>query len=144
LLLWTTLKFITKSTHPILTVSSESMEPTFHRGDIILLSNRQQNIIIGDIPVVWFAGKPLPMVHRAIEVTQEFGMGSQRILTKGDNNDLNDTWLYPDGRKFVHREEIVGLVWGHIPYLGWPSLVVKDQPWILVPAIVVIISAGVV
>jgi signal peptidase len=59
---------VTNSTHPILVVSSESMEPTFYRGDIIFLWNRQEIIRVGDIPVVWFSGKKEPMVHRAIKV----------------------------------------------------------------------------
>jgi signal peptidase I len=44
------------------------MEPTFYRGDLILISNRDEYIAIGDIPVVWFPGRDLPFVHRAIEV----------------------------------------------------------------------------
>jgi signal peptidase len=59
---------VTNSTHPILVVSSESMEPAFYRGDIILLWNRQKIIRVGDIPVVWFSGKKEPMVHRAIKI----------------------------------------------------------------------------
>lgn len=44
------------------------MEPTFQRGDLIFLWNRQQAIKVGDIPVIWFENAPLPMTHRAIKV----------------------------------------------------------------------------
>jgi len=44
------------------------MEPTFYRGDIIFLWNRQETIRVGDIPVVWFSGRKEPMVHRAIKI----------------------------------------------------------------------------
>lgn len=47
------------------------MAPAFHRGDILLLSNRRSFAQVGDIPVVWFAGSPLPMVHRVVEVFYE-------------------------------------------------------------------------
>jgi signal peptidase I len=44
------------------------MEPTFYRGDLILISNRGEYVAVGDIPVVWFPGEDLPFVHRAVEV----------------------------------------------------------------------------
>ena len=68
---WKALCVVTGSTYPILVVSSESMEPAFLKGDLILLGNRQEKIYPGDIPVVWFSDRPLPMVHRAIEVSYE-------------------------------------------------------------------------
>ena len=63
--------FLTKSSHPAMVVTSESMAPSFHRGDIIFLWNREETVRVGDIPVVWFPSKPLPMVHRAIKVYHE-------------------------------------------------------------------------
>lgn len=66
-MLWRTLSYLTHCSHPIVVVISESMAPAFHRGDILFLSNRQSQIHAGDIPVVWFPGNPLPMVHRAIQ-----------------------------------------------------------------------------
>jgi hypothetical protein len=51
----------------------------------------------------------------------------QYILTKVDNNEVDDTELYPERRSFVRREEIVGLVWGYIPLLGRSALWVRDM-----------------
>lgn len=68
---WKALCIATGAAYPILVVTSESMAPAFHRGDLILLWNRVEKIHTGDIPVVWFSGNPLPMVHRAIKVTYE-------------------------------------------------------------------------
>lgn len=65
---WKGICAITSSSHPVMVVSSESMEPTFYRGDLILLWNRQQIVDVGEIPVVWFPGRSLPMVHRTIAV----------------------------------------------------------------------------
>ena len=65
---WKSLCILAASPTPLVCVTSESMAPIFHRGDILLLSNRQSFIRPGDIPVVWFPGYPLPMVHRAISV----------------------------------------------------------------------------
>lgn len=44
------------------------MEPAFQRGDVIFLSNWDQQVQVGDIPVLWFERQTLPMVHRAVEV----------------------------------------------------------------------------
>ncbi|OQD81913.1 hypothetical protein PENANT_c024G09298 [Penicillium antarcticum] len=70
-MLWKGACMISGSAYPIMVVSSESMEPAFRRGDLILLWNQQEHIRAGDIPVVWFPGRPLPMVHRAIKVSYQ-------------------------------------------------------------------------
>jgi signal peptidase len=67
---------VSGSNYPIMVVSSESMEPAFQRGDLIFLWNRQEHIRAGDIPVVWFHGRPLPMVHRAIKVSYDYTNGT--------------------------------------------------------------------
>jgi signal peptidase len=64
---WKALSLATDSTQPIIVVVSESMSPAFHRGDVCLIWNRSKVIEVGDIPVIWFQGRQLPMVHRAIE-----------------------------------------------------------------------------
>ena len=65
---WVGLRAATRSSCPVLLVTSQSMEPTFYRGDLILISNRDEYVAVGDIPVVWFPGEDLPFVHRAVEV----------------------------------------------------------------------------
>ncbi|KAF5497761.1 Signal peptidase complex catalytic subunit SEC11 [Colletotrichum siamense] len=92
---WKALTLATNCAYPAMVVLSESMEPAFSRGDIILLANWQE-VEVGDIPVIWFQGQLLPMVHRAVEIL--FDDGQERlILTKGDNNEINDVVLYPFG-----------------------------------------------
>lgn len=59
---------ITNSPAPVIVVISDSMAPTFHRGDILFLQNWQSTVEVGDIPVVWFPGRNLPMVHRCVKV----------------------------------------------------------------------------
>ncbi|KAG2022029.1 hypothetical protein GB937_004123 [Aspergillus fischeri] len=97
-------------------VTSGSMEPAFYRGDLVFLWDRQERIRAGDIPVVWFEGRELPMVHRAIQVSYE---------------------VLDAGQGFVYRENVVGLVRGYVPYVGWLSLLVKDVPWIPVGLLIV-------
>ena len=65
---WKLVGLVCDTAYPAMVVVSGSMEPAFQRGDVIFLSNREQNVRVGDIPVLWFEGQPLPMVHRAVEV----------------------------------------------------------------------------
>lgn len=68
---WKLLTLVSNTAHPAMVVVSGSMEPAFQRGDVIFLSNLDQQVQVGDIPVLWFEGQPLPMVHRAVEVLHE-------------------------------------------------------------------------
>ncbi|KAH7130085.1 signal peptidase I [Dendryphion nanum] len=133
-MLWKLVCLVTNSPYPIHVVISESMAPAFHRGDIIFLSNWEHEIRVGDIPVVWFKEKALPMVHRAVKINWRQKPGEnifeQLILTKGDNNELDDVALYPTGQNLVRRDQIVGLVRGYLPFLGWISLYLKEKVWI--------------
>lgn len=109
-------------------VISESMAPAFHRGDVVFLWNRERIIKVGDIPVCWFPSRSTPMVHRAIGTHLYFGgrvcrfanglLRRQKVLTKGDNNAVEDTLLYPAGQNIVDRDEVVGVVVGYAPFLG--------------------------
>lgn len=75
-MLWQGLRCLTNSIQPIHVVISDSMAPTFQRGDVIFISNRSE-VYVGDIPVVWFKGQPLPMVHRAVKVAWETKEGDE-------------------------------------------------------------------
>lgn len=59
---WKALAYATNCTAPIAVVTSESMEPSFQRGDILFLSNWPATIQVGDIALVAFETRKLPMV----------------------------------------------------------------------------------
>lgn len=52
----------------------------------------------------------------------------QRLLTRGDNNEADDTELYPPGQKFLYRSDIVGAVRGYMPYIGYMTIVLTEYP----------------
>lgn len=66
-IIWKCCCIITGSDVPIVVVISESMAPTFHRGDLLLLWNRDRTVRVGDVPLVWFPDRHLPMLHRAVQ-----------------------------------------------------------------------------
>lgn len=68
---WKLLCIVTDSRTPIIVVTSESMEPAFQKGDLLFVWNRVTSLEVGDVAVVWFPDRQLPMVSiaRAISST---------------------------------------------------------------------------
>lgn len=53
-------------------LSSGSMEPAFHRGDLLFLTNfREDPIRAGEIVVFKVEGRDIPIVHRVIKVHEK-------------------------------------------------------------------------
>ena len=119
--LWKGLGIFTDSPSPIVVVLSGSMEPVFHRGDLLVLSNRKKAVDVGDVVVYNVKGRDIPIVHRVIKQHQTShdatGVEKQYLLTKGDNNPTDDIELYARGQTYLDRqEEIIGLVEGYVFY----------------------------
>ena len=102
------------------------MEPAFQRGDLLFLTLTEDPIRVGDICVFKIKGKEIPIVHRVIELHDQYVFrslgvvilinsarsGKQYILTKGDNNQVDDRGLYNPGQMWINREDVVGRVKG--------------------------------
>jgi signal peptidase I len=113
--LWKGLGVFMDTPSPIVVVLSGSMEPVFHRGDILLLNNRKKAIEIGDVVVYNVNGRDIPIVHRVIKQhwtdKHSKGVEKQYLLTKGDNNPYDDVPLYSRGKNYLDRqEEIMGTI----------------------------------
>lgn len=49
------------------------MEPAFHRGDLLFLTNhRDDPVRVGDIVVFKVEGRDIPIVHRVLKVHEKF------------------------------------------------------------------------
>lgn len=71
LMIWKGLMVVTGSESPIVVVLSGSMEPAFHRGDLLFLTNfRDEPVRVGDIVVFKVEGRDIPIVHRVIKLHQ--------------------------------------------------------------------------
>ena len=66
-MLWKGLSVATDSPSPIVVVLSGSMEPAFHRGDLLFLWNRGEDTQVGEIVVYNVEGKDIPIVHRVVK-----------------------------------------------------------------------------
>ncbi|VVA97763.1 unnamed protein product [Arabis nemorensis] len=108
LIIWKALMCVTGTESPVVVVLSGSMEPGFKRGDILFLHMTEEPIRAGEIVVFNVDGRDIPIVHRAIKVHERGNTGEVDVLTKGDNNDVDDIGLYADGQIWLHRQHIMG------------------------------------
>jgi len=128
LMIWKGLMVVTGSESPIVVVLSGSMEPAFYRGDLLFLTNYQEDPIdVGEIVVFKVEGREIPIVHRVIKV-HEKNNGSVIFLTKGDNNQVDDRGLYAQGQLWLQPKDVVGRARGFLPYVGIVTILMNDYP----------------
>lgn len=127
LMIWKSLMVITESDSPVVVVLSGSMEPAFYRGDILFLHMGFTPFRAGDIVVFKVADREIPIVHRIIKV-HEKESGAVDILTKGDNNQVDDRGLYAASQSYINKEHIIGRAKGYLPYIGMVTIIMNDYP----------------
>jgi len=129
LMIWKTLMILTGSESPIVVVLSGSMEPAFQRGDLLFLYMSSAPIRVGEIVVFKLEGRDIPIVHRVLKVHERHD-GKVELLTKGDNNPVDDRGLYPSGQLWLNREHIIGRAKGFLPYVGMVTIIMNDYPYL--------------
>mmetsp|Transcript_31086 Transcript_31086/g.41107 ORF Transcript_31086/g.41107 Transcript_31086/m.41107 type:complete len:184 (+) Transcript_31086:193-744(+) len=127
LMIWKSLMVYTKSESPVVVVLSGSMEPAFQRGDILFLNNQDDPIRAGEVVVFKIKDRDIPIVHRVMKV-HEKPDGRIEILTKGDNNRVDDRGLYAPGQLWLGREDILGRARGTLRYVGMVTIILNDYP----------------
>jgi signal peptidase len=128
LMIWKGLMFVTKSESPVVVVLSGSMEPAFQRGDILFLNNANPNVAVGDVVVFKIKDRDIPIVHRILKVHLDDESGNVELLTKGDNNRVDDRGLYAPGQLWLSREDILGKAVGTLRYVGMVTIALNDYP----------------
>lgn len=53
-----------------------------------------------------------------------------KILTKGDNNAVDDTDLYAKGQDYLERKDIIGSVVAYVPFVGYFTILMSGYPWV--------------
>lgn len=110
------------------------MEPAFYRGDILTLTMTDEKFQVGDIIVFKIKGRDIPIIHRVIEthypkyvfvvllnvsfhswlsLSREGSSEKVRLLTKGDNNRVDDRGLYNRGQFWLNPEDVIGRARGY-------------------------------
>jgi signal peptidase len=104
------LAFALNTDIPVVAVESNSMLPTFSKGDILILHGAPtQQLKVGDIIVFSPSPQQTPVVHRIVEVNPD-----GTFQTMGDNNNGQLPF-----EKSIESSQIHGMVILIIPYLGW-------------------------
>ncbi|RNC46544.1 signal peptidase type I, partial [Trypanosoma cruzi] len=116
---WRAVGIMANCDNPLVVVLSGSMEPAYHRGDLLLL-HKISKVNIGDVIVFSLPGRTVPIVHRVHGVHEDGG--TLLFLTKGDNNELDDRTLYPEGYHWVRDEDATGKVFAIIPNAGFLTI----------------------
>ncbi|OQD79782.1 hypothetical protein PENANT_c044G06847 [Penicillium antarcticum] len=135
---WKALSLWTGTPYPVMIVTTESMVPAFFPGDILFISNHPQNVELGDLPVSWLPHSAFPMIHRVLRVLYEDKSdpdSTQLILTKGDNNLIDDTLMYPEGQDFLSRSQVLGFKpglpasfeTGNVQHAGYEVIEQREQ-----------------
>ena len=128
------------------------MFPAFQRGDLLFLAMNDRPFTVGEVVVFKIPGKEIPIVHRILKVHEMYdhlplppfllyillflsillllgpkpshrSNGTVHILTKGDWNELDDSYgIYASGQQFLGREHIIGRVKAYVPlhFLPFP------------------------
>lgn len=121
---------------PLVVVTSGSMQPALHRGDLLVIQARSEDQINVDDIVVYNADwLDTPIVHRVIEIIED--TDDERLFkTKGDYNYNNDS-----GYRVI--DDIIGVVILTIPFVGHISLFIQTiEGKIIVFAIILLLVVG--
>lgn len=108
--------------HPVMTVLSDSMTPTFKAGDLIIedpVSNADQ-LEVGDAITFRAGGSGELVTHRIVRVKGSPTDGTVQYRTQGDANNALD--LTP-----VEPEQVVGLYSWRIPFAGYALQAAQSQ-----------------
>lgn len=101
----------------ILVIGSESMTGTLNIGDAVIYQEYNNNALHQNTIIV-FKKNNIKLIHRIIDIKKI--NGQIRYYTKGDANEKMDTG-------YVTNDDIIGIVNLKIPYIGYPSIWLREM-----------------
>ena len=97
-------------------IASNSMSPTFKRGDIQIIDKRKKEYQKGDI-IQFYGLNNTIFVHRIVSKRSEDG--KTYYITKGDNNNNVDLME-------ISEDKIIGKSILTVKYLGYPTILISE------------------
>lgn len=105
--------------YQFIAVASGSMDPTFKRGDALIIEkidkNDYEKLKLGVIIAYRYDNRVV--LHRIVEVNEDDG--EITYITKGDNNE------YADNAP-VKQDQVVGIIRLKVIYAGYPSVLLNE------------------
>ncbi|MBI4163894.1 MAG: signal peptidase I [Candidatus Aenigmarchaeota archaeon] len=119
---------------PIVAVESNSMQPTFSRGDILIIKGASaEEIKQGDIIVFFAPERGAPIVHRVVTRNAD-----GTFQTKGDANGGQLPY-----EKNIQASQILGKEILILPLLGWVKIFITEtvlpNAWVLIVVVVIVV-----
>eukprot|EP00093_Oithona_nana_P003989 03989.XXX_37566_37026_1 [CDS] Oithona nana genome sequencing. len=120
-----------KPQYVVSVVKSDSMQPTLHRGDLLIaqlqFEPQLQDIVFVQLPIPKEFAQEV-ICHRIVAKQGIF------FVTKGDANAFEDEWLYNDDKEEgssetnagFRRQQIIAKVRWHFPMIGYPALLIRE------------------
>ena len=62
--------------------------------------------------------------------SSELSLFKHEMLTKGDNNYMDDIGLYAPGQKWLNEKHVMGRTVGYLPHVGKATILMNDHPMI--------------
>jgi signal peptidase I len=62
-------------------------------------------------------------------VASELHGNDFNLLTKGDNNPVDDRGLYEANQMWLNRKHVIGRARGFLPYVGMITIFMNEWPW---------------
>ncbi len=121
------LAFALSTDMPVVAVESNSMKPTFQKGDILVLQGvSSEELEVGDIIVFSSTNQDVPIVHRIVEINPD-----NTFQTKGDANAKQLSFEKRIESSQIHGKEVL-----IIPYLGWIKIgiteyIIPNTVWVI-------------
>ena len=152
LMIWKSLMLVTGSESPVVVVLSGSMEPTMWRGDIWALW-MPDTFEVGNIVVFKIKERDIPIIHRVFQTHHKLSSaictslrrltvctssenGTFRLLTKGDNNQVDDAYgIYAPGQMWLEREDLMGKAVVYVPQAGFLTIWINEKHMVKVVVI---------
>ncbi len=102
-----------------LTIGSGSMTPIIRKGDVVIVKKLKKSELneIKKGSVLIFNHDNKIIVHRVVKI---LNIDEKKyFITKGDNNDTNDSWV-------VKESEVIGITNIKIRYIGIPTVALNE------------------
>lgn len=106
-----------KFKYGILVIGSESMTGAINKGDSIIYES-YNNQALSENDIIVFENNNMQVVHRIVDIKNV--NDKNRYYTKGDFNQSKDIG-------YINDEDIIGIVRYKIPYIGYPTLWLKEM-----------------
>lgn len=114
-------------------VQSDSMMPTFRRGDIVVVRKTDFDALHeGDVISAHFPQGDGVFTHRILQIDTQ----SRQVTTRGDANMSDDPQV-------TAADRIIGKVWFSVPWVGFLSLYLQSRLVIYILAAVAIVLIAV-